>query len=289
LAKLDMSSGPCDLTEWEDLCRRLDEPTESVRIGVVGKYIHLQDAYKSIYESLRHAAAANGVRVELERIDSESLTREAALAELGSLDGILIPGGFGARGVEGKIAAVRFARERGIPFFGICLGLQCAVIEFARHVCGIEDAHSTEFDEDTPQPVIDLLATQRAVTTMGGTMRLGSYPCRIAEGTRVREAYGKEEVRERHRHRYEVSNRHRPILEEHGLICAGVAPDGSLVEMIELADHPWFVGCQFHPEFQSRPLAPHPLFRGFVGAAKRRHDQHAGTESKAKRRDKSHD
>jgi CTP synthase len=267
--KLSLGVHPLELSAWEELVRRLTTAGEAVRIGVVGKYIHHQDAYKSIYEALRHAAAANEARVEAVRIDSETLSEENSEI-LDTLDGILIPGGFGSRGIEGKIRAITHARVTETPFLGICLGLQCAVIEFARNVCGLADANSTEFDEDTQHPVVDLLATQRTVTNMGGTMRLGGYDCVLVEGTRTREAYGGPEVRERHRHRYELNNRLRPILEEHGLVCSGLAPDGSLVEICELRDHPWFVGCQFHPEFQSRPLSPHPLFRGFVAAAKAR-------------------
>ncbi len=277
LSKLGFdTTGGCDLTAWEDLCHHLTEPEATVRIGVAGKYIHHQDAYKSIYEALTHAGAANSVRVEAVKIDSEALTEESARDLVAPLDGLLIPGGFGTRGVEGKIHAVKCAREEGIPYFGICLGLQCAVVEFARNVCGLADANSTEVDEATTHPVIDLLATQRTVTNMGGTMRLGGYDCVLAEGSRAREAYGVGETRERHRHRYEVNNRLRPVLEEHGMICSGMAPDGSLAEIVEIPGHPWFVGCQFHPEFQSRPVSPHPLFRAFVAAAKVRAAQGRG-------------
>jgi CTP synthase len=277
IEKLGLASDRCDMAAWEELCRRLREPLSTVRIGVVGKYIHHQDAYMSIYEALRHAGAANEVRVEPVKVDSEALRGEDAPSLPTDLDGMLVPGGFGSRGVEGKIRAVSHARTTGLPFLGICLGMQAAVIEFARSVCGLRDANSTEFEEETDHPVIDLLATQRAVTTMGGTMRLGGYPCALAKGTEARRCYGTSEVRERHRHRFEVSNRHRPLLEEHGMVCSGTAPDGSLVEVIELSDHPWFVACQFHPEFRSRPLAPHPLFRGFIAAAKRHRAQRRET------------
>ncbi|MBN1478586.1 CTP synthase [Candidatus Sumerlaeota bacterium] len=270
LRKLGMDLDSPDMSDWEEICRRLTTAADSVRIGVAGKYISHHDAYKSIYEALRHASAANNVHLEVVKIDSEALTDEESLEALDSIDGLLIPGGFGARGVEGKIRAVTTARTHGIPFFGICLGLQCAVVEFARNACGLTGANSTEFDEDTEHPVIDLLATQRSVTNMGGTMRLGGYDCVLAESSRAREAYGVHMIRERHRHRYELNNRLRPVLEEHGLLASGTAPDNSLVEIVEIRDHPWFVACQFHPEFQSSPLSPHPLFREFLAAAKRR-------------------
>jgi CTP synthase len=270
LRKLGMELDSPDLSGWENICHRLTTATDTVHIGVAGKYISHHDAYKSIYEALRHASAANNVHLEVVKIDSEVLTDGESLEALDSIDGLLIPGGFGSRGVEGKIQAVTTARTHGIPFFGICLGLQCAVVEFARNVCGLEGANSTEFDEDTEHPVIDLLATQRSVTNMGGTMRLGGYDCVLAEPSLAREAYGVRMIRERHRHRYELNNRLRAVLEEHGLHASGTAPDNSLVEIIELRGHPWFVACQFHPEFQSSPLSPHPLFREFVAAANRR-------------------
>jgi CTP synthase len=260
--------------DWRRLVAKMDGITESLRIGVVGKYIELQDAYKSIYEALRHAAIANDVRLEIDRIDSESLTEKNDERRLEGLGGILIPGGFGSRGIEGKILAARFARERALPYFGICLGMQVALIEFARHVCGLEGANSTEFDDDTPHPIIDLLATQKTITSMGGTMRLGAYTCRLDPASKVARAYGAEQVSERHRHRYEVNNKYRQVFKEHGLVLAGTTLDTKLVEIIELPDHPWFVGCQFHPEFKSRPLEPHPLFREFIRASRQYAGQH---------------
>jgi CTP synthase len=235
----------------------------------VGKYITLRDAYKSIYEALTHGGVANGVKVAVRMVESEEVEAKGAAAMLDGVSGILVPGGFGGRGVEGKIEAVRYARERGVPFFGICLGMQCAVMEFARNVCGLEKANSTEFEEKTPHPVIHLMESQRGVVAKGGTMRLGLYPCELREGTKSRAAYGAAEVRERHRHRFEFNNAYRESMAAKGLVFSGLSPDGELVELVELRDHPWFVACQFHPEFQSTPLAAHPLFRGFVAAAKR--------------------
>ncbi len=264
-----------DLRQWEDLVARLRSPKREVRIGVVGKYINSQDAYKSIYEALRHAGAAHGARVDIEKIEAQALDSEQPLpAALESVDGILIPGGFGLRGIEGKIRAAAFARERRVPFFGICLGLQVALISFARDVCGLSRANSREFDADTPSPVVDFMEDQKRLVNLGGTMRLGSWPCRLRAGTRASRAYGGAEViYERHRHRYEVNGQYRPLFEERGLVISGVHEESGLVEMIELPDHPWYVGCQFHPEFQSRPLRPHPLFRDFVGAALARREK----------------
>jgi CTP synthase len=257
-----------DMDQWSQLVDKIDAIDQTLRIGVIGKYIDLQDAYKSIYEALRHGAIANDVNLEIERIDSETIEPETVEEILGPLSGILIPGGFGQRGIEGKVLAAQFARENGVPYFGICLGMQCALIEFARNLCGLEGAHSREFKEDTPHPVVDLLATQKTITSMGGTMRLGAYTCRLREDTKVASCYGTLQISERHRHRYEVNNKYRPNLEEHGLGLAGTTLDSKLVEIIELPDHPWFVGCQFHPEFKSHPLQAHPLFKGFIAAAR---------------------
>ena len=238
-----------------------------VRIAVVGKYVDLPDAYISIAESLTAAGIKYGVNVKPVWVASDTLKGEGCDRILGDVHGILVPGGFGIRGIEGKIMATQFAREKDIPFLGICLGLQCAVIEFARDVGGMESANSAEFDPETPYPVIDLMAHQKEVDELGGTMRLGLYPCRLTKGTRAHDAYGDEVIYERHRHRYEVSNNLRNKLEEAGLNFSGVSPDGRLVEIIEVPEHPWFVACQFHPEFKSRPLRPHPLFREFVRAS----------------------
>ncbi len=258
-----------NLTEWKDLIDRIRLLQESVTIGVVGKYVHLQDAYKSIYEALRHGGFANDVKIKIERIDSETLTADRLDQILGRVDGILIPGGFGTRGIEGKIRAAGYAREHGIPFLGICLGMQCAVIEFARSVCGLEGATSTEFDPHTRYPVIDLLESQKDIKDLGGTMRLGAYPCRLQPGIKVAEVYGVDQIHERHRHRYELNNRFRKVFEEKGMVVSGIYEESNLVEIVELREHPWFVACQFHPEFKSRPLNAHPLFRGFIKAAKR--------------------
>ncbi len=259
---------PPDLTGWESFTRRADEATESVRIALVGKYVKLQDAYLSVSEALRHAGFMHGCRIEIDWVDSETLQSEEASHErLSTADGVLIPGGFGGRGVEGKIRAAQVARESGIPYLGICLGMQIAVAEFARHVAGMDGANSTEFDPETPHPVIDLLPEQKEVSDLGGTMRLGADPIKIHEGTRARELYGEAVVYERHRHRYEVNLFLRKRLEAAGLVVSGTSPDERLVEMIEVADHPFFVASQFHPEFKSRPERPAPLLRDFVGAA----------------------
>jgi CTP synthase len=268
LKQLKLPVTPLKNQPWVKMVESIKSATERLTIGVVGKYIELQDAYKSIYQSLHHGAEANQLILDIKRIDSETLTPENVDERLDGLAGILIPGGFGIRGIEGKIQAARFARENEIPFFGICLGMQCAVIEFARNVAGMENANSSEFNADTPFPVIDLLATQKTITSLGGTMRLGSYSCRMIPGTKAQKAYGVDQIAERHRHRYEFNNKYREELIEKGLRVAGTTMDTKLVEIVELPDHPWFIGCQFHPEFKSRPLKPHPLFREFIRAAK---------------------
>jgi CTP synthase len=273
--KLGLACPPPDLTDWEKMVEKIYSMTESVEIAMCGKYIHLHDAYKSIIESFTHAGVANDVHVNIQWIDTEKIEQEGADAHLAGIHGILVPGGFGDRGIEGKIAAIRYAREHKIPFLGICLGLQVAVIEFARDVCGLADAHSSEFNPDTPHPVIDLMLEQRSRTKMGGSMRLGAYPCHIVEGSLAHRLYGTLDIEERHRHRYEVNNAYRKRLTDAGMAISGVSPDGELVEMIEIQGQPFFVGCQFHPELKSRPNRAHPLFRGLVGAAKtykREHD-----------------
>ncbi len=256
-----------DLTEWRALVERIRSPRRKVRIAVVGKYINLPDAYLSVTQALQHAGFHHKVEVEVVWCASDELEDPRARKVLETVDGVLVPGGFGIRGVEGKVEAIRFARERRVPYLGICLGLQTAVIEIARNLAGLEGANSSEFEADTPYPVIDLLPDQRRVADKGGTMRLGLDPCRLVKGTLAERAYGDGLVFERHRHRYEVNNRFRRRLEDAGLVFSGTSPDGRLVEMIELPDHPWFVAGQFHPEFRSRPTRPHPLFRDFVGAA----------------------
>ncbi len=257
-----------DLEAWCDFVNRLIEGGDrEVEIAVVGKYIKLRDAYKSIYEALTHAAVANNVTLKVRSVEAQDVEDRSAEALLAGSDGILVPGGFGYRGIEGKIAAVRYARENGIPFLGICLGMQCAVIEFARGVCGLRNANSAEFDENTPEPVIHLMEEQKQILDMGGTMRLGNWTCRIRPGSRAAAAYGLDETHERHRHRYEFNNAYRDVFAAQGMHATGLSPDGHLVEIVELDKHPWFVACQFHPEFKSRPLAAHPLFRDFIGAA----------------------
>ena len=258
---------PSRLEKWEALCSRIDELEGSVRIAIVGKYVQLQDAYLSVVEALKHGAIHHGSHLEIDWIDAETLDPDEAAEALRGVDGILIPGGFGPRAIEGKVAAVRYARESGTPFLGICLGMQCAVVEFARNVCGMAGANSTEFDPDTLYPVVALLPEQQDVEDMGGTMRLGAEPVELRTGTHAYEAYGEILVYERHRHRYEVNNHLRPRLEAAGLRVSGVFAAKDLVEVIELDDHPWFVASQYHPEFKSRPTRPHPLFRDFVGAA----------------------
>jgi CTP synthase len=260
--------GPApDLSEWEALVKRADAAETTVKIGLVGKYIQLEDAYLSVIEALGHAGTHNDCKIDVRWIDAESVDREEAERQLEECDGILIPGGFGVRGVEGKIRAARFARERGVPYLGICLGMQIAVSEFARHVAGMDGANSTEFDPETPYPVIDLLPEQKEVRDMGGTMRLGADPVKLHDGTRAQEIYGEKVIYERHRHRYEVNNHLRRRLEHEGLVCSGTSPDDRLVEVIEYPDHPFFVASQYHPEFKSRPQRPQPLFREFVHAS----------------------
>jgi CTP synthase len=266
-----------DLAEWERLVARAIQPRDSVDIAVVGKYTDLPDAYLSVVEALGHAGVHHGVEVRVRWIPADELVSPSeARRVLQDVDGTLVPGGFGARGIEGKVSAARVAREQLIPYLGICLGLQVAVVEFARHVLGLAEAHSSEVAPDTPEPVVDLMPDQYDVADMGGTMRLGTYPCKLVEGTRAQAAYGEAVVYERHRHRWEVANRYRARLESAGLRIAGVSPDDRLVEMIELATHPWFVTCQFHPEFRSRPTRPQPLFRDFVGAAAQRMRERSG-------------
>jgi CTP synthase len=258
---------PSRLESWEALCQRIEELEGAVRIAIVGKYVQLQDAYLSVVEALKHSAISHGTHLEIEWIDAETLDPDEAAEALRGVDGILIPGGFGPRAIEGKVAAVQYARESGTPFLGICLGMQCAVVEFARNVVGMHGANSTEFDPDTLYPVVALLPEQQDIEDMGGTMRLGAEPVELRGGTHAHEAYGETLVYERHRHRYEVNNHLRPRLEAAGLRVSGVFAAKDLVEVIELEDHPWFVASQFHPEFKSRPTRPHPLFRDFVGAA----------------------
>ena len=268
LKRLQLDAPQPDLSGWTKMVRRFKHPESGeARIAVVGKYTNLVDSYKSIQEALIHGGISNDVKVSVEWLSSEDFDGENQVGLLKDFQGLLIPGGFGQRGIEGMLAAVRWSRVNEIPFFGICLGLQCAVIEFARNVCNLEDSHSTEFLEDASDPVICLLDSQRQVTKKGGTMRLGAYPCILGEGTTARDIYGTPEVSERHRHRFEVNNNYRDLLNDHGLTISGTSPDGALVEMVEITNHPWFVAGQFHPELKSRPTRPHPLFASFIEAA----------------------
>ncbi len=266
--RLHLDTKDPDLRAWGAMVDKILHPERHVRIAIVGKYTELADSYKSINEALIHGGIAHQAGVQVQWIASDRFTDQETAAELlAPYDALLVPGGFGVRGVEGMVEAIRWAREHQLPFFGICLGLQVAIIEFARDVCRLPDTNSSEFAPECANPVIALMSTQQGIQEMGGTMRLGAYPCRLRPGSRVAQAYNATEVSERHRHRYEVSNTYRDVLAEYGMRCSGLSPDGSLVEMIELPDHPWFIGCQFHPELKSRPMRPHPLFAGFIGAA----------------------
>jgi CTP synthase len=258
----------CDLSRWEEIVRKLRHPEDEVCIGFVGKYVEFGDSYKSLNEALTHGGIANNVRVKIVYIDAEDLEQEGYHGELAHVDAILVGPGFGARGIEGKLRAIRYAREKKVPYFGICLGMQCATIEFARNVAGMVGANSTEFDDEAPYKIIYKLRDLIGVDALGGTMRLGKYPCELKDGSIAREAYGVPQVDERHRHRYEVNPEYIRQLEERGLRVTGTSPDGKFVEIVELANHPWFLGCQFHPEYKSRPTAPHPLFRSFIAAAR---------------------
>ena len=286
--RLGLEGKEPDLRPWAAMVRRALEPSDHVKIAIVGKYTELTDAYTSIREALVHGGIANDVGVTLEWIPSDRFVDQDSGGGVGgvlsSYHGLLVPGGFGERGVEGMVEAVRWARENDLPFFGICLGLQTAIIEFARNVCQLPETNSSEFEVDCENPVIDLMDSQRDVKDMGGTMRLGAYPCRLRSGSRAAQIYGAEEVSERHRHRYEVNNAYRDILAEYGLRCTGLSPDGSLVELMELPEHPWFIGCQFHPELKSRPMRPHPLFANFVGAALQHKRRAASREALAETR-----
>jgi CTP synthase len=277
--KLGIMAPQADLSDWLELTERINERKESVEIALVGKYVKLHDAYLSVHEALKHAGIYNGCRVHVRWVDAEDMTLEEARAELAGVDGVLVPGGFGSRGWEGKILACRVAREDEIPYLGICLGMHVAVSEYARHVCGLDGANSTEMDPETPYPVIDLLPEQKDVEDLGGTMRLGAQAVELAEGTRTREVYANEPViAERHRHRYEVNNAYRQAIVDAGLVVSGTFQEGRLVEIIELPDHPWFVASQFHPEFKSRPTRPAPLFREFVAATVQRARLRVGVE-----------
>jgi CTP synthase len=280
--KLHLNAEPLEIRDWEQILERIKHPNHDVTIAVVGKYIKHHDAYKSVYEALQHAGIALNCKVHTRKVESEDLEKPGAEQILSAVDGVLVPGGFGYRGIGGKVAAIRFARERKVPFLGLCLGLQCAVIEFARNVLGLEGANSTEFEKNCAHPVVCLLDEQHEVTDMGGTMRLGAFDQVLADGSRARQAYGSEIVSERHRHRYEFNNNYRSEFESKGFRISGTSPDGGLVEVIELADHPWFVAVQCHPEFKSKPTAAHPLFRDFIRASL---DRRHGKATAASRRE----
>ena len=268
LQLLSLPENELNLDNWQKMLRTVINPVNGeVEIAVVGKYISLKDAYKSIYEALHHGGIANDLNVKIRMLEAEELEKNSEKELLKGVSGILVPGGFGDRGIPGKLKAVKYARENKIPFFGICLGMHCVVIEFARNVCGLEDAHSAEFSFDTKNPVIDLMEDQKRITAKGGTMRLGAYPCVLKEKSKSAKAYNQNQISERHRHRYELNNKYTGILESNGMIISGLSPDGQLAEIVEIKDHPWFVACQFHPEFKSTPLKAHPLFRDFVKAS----------------------
>jgi CTP synthase len=258
-----------DLREWDRMVQRITRPEHEITLALVGKYVGLKESYKSLTEAVVHGGIRSGTRAVIRWVDAEDIEQRGASRVLADVDGLIVPGGFGGRGIEGKVAAIQYAREERVPFLGLCLGMQCAVIEFARHVAGLPEANSSEFLPDGPTSVIDLMHDQRRVEEKGGTMRLGSYPCKVEKGSRAFEAYGQTEVQERHRHRYELNNAYRDGLVQHGLVLSGLSPDGSLVEIVELQHHPWFLATQFHPEFNSRPSRPHPLFEGFVEAGLR--------------------
>ena len=275
---LNIWTGQPHLEAWENVVQKITSPSYEVNIAIVGKYVNLTDSYKSLNEALVHGGIGNDCQVNLRFVDSEKIEKNGLNHQLESVDGILVPGGFGNRGIEGMIQVIRYARENGVPFFGICLGMQMAVVEYARHVCALGKANSSEFDEDTPHPVIDLLPEQKAVQDKGASMRLGSYPCRLSPDSLASEAYGELEIGERHRHRYEFNRDYQEQLEACGLRITGRSPDGRLVEIVEIKDHPWFLGCQFHPEFKSRPTAPHPLFNRFIEAALRNRGKRAADQ-----------
>nr|WP_276327719.1 CTP synthase [Dehalobacterium formicoaceticum] len=264
IERLGLKCNELDLRDWNEIVEKIRHPKHCITIALVGKYVELQDAYLSVVESLRHAGIFHESKIQVKWIYSADLTPENLDCQFADVDGILVPGGFGDRGIEGKILAVQYAREQQIPFFGICLGMQMAVVEFARSLAGLSAANSSEFDENTSHAVIDLLPEQKGIDAKGGTMRLGAYPCKLIKGSKAYQAYQREEISERHRHRYEFNNEYRELLESKGLKISGLSPDNRLVEIVELTDHPWFVGCQFHPEFKSRPDRPHPLFRDFI-------------------------
>jgi CTP synthase len=285
---LHLEAGPRDLSKWTGMLERMQNPEDEVDIGLVGKYVEYEDSYKSLKEALLHGALAHRLKVNIHWIESDHLQWPDCAAELSKFDGILVPGGFGKRGVEGMISAIRYARENKVPYFGICLGMQTMVIEYARNICGLELANSTEFDPVTPDRVIFKLRELKGVDELGGTMRLGAYPCLLTEGSLASEVYGESPISERHRHRYEFNREYERVLNEHGLRLTGQTPDGVYVEICELPGHPWYLGCQFHPEFKSRPLEPHPLFAAFIGASHRNRAKRQGRVERTRSEQFSH-
>jgi CTP synthase len=285
---LHLDAGPRDLSKWTGMLERMQNPEDEVDIGLVGKYVEYEDSYKSLKEALLHGALAHRLKVNIHWIESDHLQWPDCAAELSKFDGILVPGGFGKRGVEGMISAIRYARENKVPYFGICLGMQTMVIEYARNICGLEQANSTEFDPVTPDRVIFKLRELKGVDELGGTMRLGAYPCLLTEGSLASEVYGESPISERHRHRYEFNREYEKVLNEHGLRLTGQTPDGVYVEICELPGHPWYLGCQFHPEFKSRPLEPHPLFAAFIGEAHRNRAKRQGRVERTRSEQFSH-
>ncbi len=285
LTSLALKAGPSNMTKWTAMVERLKNPSKEVSIGLVGKYVEYEDSYKSLKEALLHGGLAHDAKVKITWIESERLKWPGTTQDLSEFDGILVPGGFGRRGVEGMLCAIRYAREFKVPYFGVCLGMQTMVIEYARNVCGLETANSTEFDPATPDRVIYKLRELKGVDELGGTMRLGAYPCKLSEGSFARAAYGEKEISERHRHRYEFNREYEDTLKKHGLRLTGETPDGVYVEICELADHPWYLGCQFHPEFKSKPLEPHPLFQAFIGASLDEHERRRNLTRSEKRVD----
>jgi CTP synthase len=274
--QLRLDKPAANMSHWQEIIRKLIAPQHRVRVGVVGKYIGLQDAYKSVYEAVIHGGIGNDCGVELIRVDAEEIERHGAESQLKGLGGILVPGGFGDRGIEGKILAAQYAREKNVPYLGLCLGMQIATIEFARNVLKLEKAHSVEFDAASPHPVIAMMDSQLKVTKKGGTMRLGAMPCQITMGSLAAKLYGAFVIKERHRHRFEFNNNYREKFEKAGFVFSGTSPDGKLVEIIEIPAHPFFIACQFHPEFLSKPHQPHPLFKGFIAAAHKKSHQKPG-------------
>jgi CTP synthase len=285
---LDLTAGERQMAPWEDLIERVKNPVDSVTIGIVGKYVEYEESYKSLKEALVHGSVAQNLKVDIRWIEAEGVEGDDWRRQLEDVDGILVPGGFGKRGIAGMVRAIQYARTERVPYFGICLGMQTAVIEFARNACGLEDADSSEFDPATPHRVIYKLRELRGVDELGGTMRLGAWSCRLNPDSNAHRAYGALEISERHRHRYEFNREYEETLKAHGMVLTGVTPDGTYVEIVEIPDHPWFLGCQFHPEFKSKPLTPHPLFRSFIAASYEQRQRRLGGSASEKKTSPAH-